>query len=54
VLQIHLAVNAGNPRALALYESLGFIAYGREPRTLCVDGVFYDEILMALPLDRVQ
>jgi ribosomal protein S18 acetylase RimI-like enzyme len=54
VLQVHLAVNAGNPRALALYESLGFIAYGREPRTLCVDGVFYDEILMALPLDRVQ
>ena len=36
VLQIHLAVNAENPRALALYESLGFIAYGREPRTLRV------------------
>ena len=54
VLQIHLAVNARNPRALALYESLGFVPYGREPRTLRVDGVFYDEILMALPLDRVQ
>lgn len=54
VLQIHLAVNAGNPRALALYESLGFTAYGREPRTLRVDGVFYDEILMALPLDAVE
>jgi RimJ/RimL family protein N-acetyltransferase len=51
VLQIHLAVNAENPRALALYASLGFTAYGREPRTLCVDGVFYDEILMALTLD---
>jgi ribosomal protein S18 acetylase RimI-like enzyme len=54
VLQIHLAVNADNPRALALYESLGFTAYGREPRTLRVDGVFYDEILMALPLDGVE
>ena len=37
-----------------LSESLGFTAYGREPRTLCVDGVFYDEILMALPLDAVE
>ena len=54
VLQVHLAVNAENPRALALYESLGFTAYGREPRTLRVDGVFYDEILMALPLDAVE
>ena len=54
VLQIHLAVNAENPRALALYESLGFTAYGREPRALCVDGVCYDEILMALPLDGVE
>jgi ribosomal protein S18 acetylase RimI-like enzyme len=51
VRQINLAVNAENPRALALYESLGFSAYGREPRALCVDGVFYDEIHMALPLD---
>ena len=54
VLQVHLAVNADNPRALALYESLGFTAYGREPRTLCVAGVFYDEILMVLPLDGVE
>jgi ribosomal protein S18 acetylase RimI-like enzyme len=54
VLQIHLAVNTDNPRALALYESLGFSAYGREPRALRVDGVFYDEILMARPLDGVE
>ena len=51
VLQVHLAVNADNPRALALYASLGFSAYGREPRALCVEDVFYDEILMVLPLD---
>jgi ribosomal protein S18 acetylase RimI-like enzyme len=49
-LQVHLAVNAENPRALALYASLGFTAYGREPRALCVDGVCYDEILMTLAL----
>ena len=54
VLQVHLSVNADNPRALALYESLGFTAYGREPRALRVDGVFYDEILMAHPLDGVE
>jgi ribosomal protein S18 acetylase RimI-like enzyme len=51
VLQVHLAVNAANPRALALYESLGFRAYGREPRALRVQGAFHDEILMALALD---
>lgn len=53
-LQAHLAVNAANPRALALYDSLGFIPYGREPRALRVDGVFYDEILMARPLDGMD
>ena len=51
VLQVQLAVNAANERALALYASLGFVAYGREPRTLRVGDRFYDEILMALPLD---
>ena len=51
VLQAHLAVNADNPHALALYESLGFTAYGREPRALRVKDAFYDEVLMALPLD---
>jgi ribosomal protein S18 acetylase RimI-like enzyme len=50
-LQVHLAVNAANDRALTLYETLGFIPYGREPRTLRVDNVFYDEILMVLALD---
>jgi RimJ/RimL family protein N-acetyltransferase len=51
VLQVHLSVNADNPRALALYESLGFTAYGREPRALRVKEAFFDEILMALALD---
>lgn len=51
VRQVHLAVNAANPRALALYESLGFVAYGREPRALRVVDAFYDEILMARALD---
>jgi ribosomal protein S18 acetylase RimI-like enzyme len=51
VLQVHLSVNAGNQRALGLYESLGFTAYGREPRTLRIKDAFHDEILMALALD---
>jgi ribosomal protein S18 acetylase RimI-like enzyme len=50
-LQLHLAVNADNPRALALYESLGFMPYGREPRAMRVGDVFYDEVLMVLALD---
>jgi ribosomal protein S18 acetylase RimI-like enzyme len=51
VLQVHLSVNAGNLRALGLYEALGFKAYGREPRTMRIADTFHDEILMALPLD---
>lgn len=46
VTQVTLAVTAGNTEALALYESLGFIAYGHEARALLVDGVFFDEIQM--------
>lgn len=46
VTQVTLAVTVGNTGALALYRSLGFVAYGHEPRALLVDGVFYDEIQM--------
>lgn len=46
VTQITLAVTVGKVAALALYESLGFVAYGHELHALCIDGVFYDEIQM--------
>ncbi|MGC4191106.1 MAG: GNAT family N-acetyltransferase [Thermomicrobiales bacterium] len=51
VLQIHLAVTSHNEPARRLYERMGFVTYGREPRVLIVDGVGYDEDLMVLMLD---
>ena len=46
VEQIHLSVTAGNDPAHRLYASLGFVAYGREPRALKIDGRYFDEIAM--------
>lgn len=51
VLQIHLCVNAENVRARQLYRSLGFTAYGLEPRSLRVGDRFFDEEHMVLRLD---
>ncbi len=51
VLQIQLCVNTENPRAQALYRSVGFEVFGVEPRALCVGGRFYDEAHMVLRLD---
>ncbi|MDQ1817143.1 GNAT family N-acetyltransferase [Massilia sp. CCM 9210] len=44
--QVTLTLTAGNAAALALYESMGFRIFGHEPRALCVDGVFYDDVYM--------
>ncbi|MGP8445886.1 GNAT family N-acetyltransferase [Burkholderia vietnamiensis] len=41
--QLMLCVNEINGGAQRLYESLGFVRFGTEPRSLCVDGRFYDE-----------
>lgn len=51
VRQIVLAVTAGNASAQALYESMGFTVYGREPDALLVDGVFYDDLQMMCRVD---
>jgi ribosomal protein S18 acetylase RimI-like enzyme len=48
VEQVHLAVTAGNAAAVALYEHLGFVRYGTEPRALRVNGRDFDEHLMVL------
>ncbi len=48
--EMRLTVVAGNAAALRLYVAAGFVAYGREPRALKVDGRYHDEVLMALPL----
>lgn len=50
VAWIDLAVNAGNLPATRLYEGRGFVAYGREPAALRVDGTDHDETLMTLAL----
>ena len=45
--QIELEVVSGNNRAIHLYESLGFTAYGTRPRAMKYkDGSYADEILM--------
>lgn len=51
VQQVHLAVVTDNDSARKLYEHLGFVTYGTEPRALFVDGRYYDEHLMVLRLD---
>jgi RimJ/RimL family protein N-acetyltransferase len=44
--QVTLGVHAGNHAARALYESLGFIAWGTEPEAAWVDGEPHDETWM--------
>ena len=48
--QIHLTVVATNEGAKRLYEAFGFVEYGREPASLKVDGVNYDESFLCLKL----
>ncbi|WP_417455089.1 GNAT family N-acetyltransferase [Kiloniella sp.] len=48
--EILLAVVVSNVSAITLYEKLGFIEYGREPRALKFKDHYYDEVLMRLPL----
>lgn len=47
---VQLVVVSVNAAALHLYESAGFELYGLEKKALCLDGRYYDEILMALDL----
>jgi ribosomal protein S18 acetylase RimI-like enzyme len=46
VRQVTLGVNAENGAAIALYERMGFKAFGREPCFMLVEGVPQDEIQM--------
>jgi ribosomal protein S18 acetylase RimI-like enzyme len=50
LLQIELHVSEGNERALRLYRSCGFEAYGRKPRATIVDGADIAKILMILAI----
>jgi ribosomal protein S18 acetylase RimI-like enzyme len=51
VQQVHLCVTAGNGAAIALYDRLGFVRYGTDPRALLVNGRYLDEYLMVLRFD---
>lgn len=44
--QVHLAVVTSNRAALALYEKMGFVTYGTDPRVIKVGDTTYDEYLM--------
>jgi ribosomal protein S18 acetylase RimI-like enzyme len=50
VEQLLLGVMVTQTAARQLYESLGFVVYGREARALCIDGQYYDEEFMTLDL----
>ncbi len=50
VRRVHLTAAADNTAAIALYTALGFVQYGREPESLCVDGELIDEVLMSCVL----
>jgi ribosomal protein S18 acetylase RimI-like enzyme len=52
--RVELVVRADNPRAIALYRKVGFEVEGRRQRTLLVDGVYYDDITMALLFDAAH
>jgi len=47
---VHLAVSGTADDARRLYERLGFQEWGREPRALCWQGCFADEVHMVLDL----
>ena len=51
VRQAHISVNADNATARRVYETAGFVAWGREPRAIALPGRFHDEIHMAKMLD---
>lgn len=50
IRQLNLTASAANRNAIALYESLGFVIYGREPAAICVDGMLHDDVHMSLRL----
>lgn len=54
VLRLDLSVMENNPNAIKLYEKLGYRREGIKRRSMCIDGVYINEIYMAKWLDRDQ
>ncbi|VVE68965.1 Spermidine N(1)-acetyltransferase [Pandoraea anapnoica] len=51
LVRLSLTVNTASTTAVSLYESLGFVKFGRDPDALRCDGQSYDRFHMHLPLD---
>jgi ribosomal protein S18 acetylase RimI-like enzyme len=47
---VYIAAASNNTAAIGCYERCGFSVYGLQPMAICVDGVCYDELLMAQEL----
>ncbi len=47
IVVLRLGVVTTNTAAIRCYERSGFTIYGTEPKSIQVDGVYYDEYLMA-------
>ncbi|MEM6394189.1 MAG: GNAT family protein [Planctomycetota bacterium] len=44
---VQLSVHSNNPRAIRVYEKLGFIEEGRRRRSICIRGSYVDEVFMS-------
>ncbi len=51
VRKINLRVRSDNTAGIYLYEALGFVEEGRQSREFCINGIFYDSIIMGLEID---
>jgi RimJ/RimL family protein N-acetyltransferase len=53
-VRVELSVHANNPRAISLYEKVGFAREGIQRDAICIDGEYCDSINMALinPVNR--
>ena len=47
---VYIAAASNNTAAIRCYERCGFSVYGLQPMAICVDGRYYDELLMAQKL----
>jgi RimJ/RimL family protein N-acetyltransferase len=47
---LYLTVTSTNAGAIRLYERTGFVAYGREPRSMRIGDRTFDKLLMALSI----